>query len=1173
MTSPDGENSDDPLLTALAAYDDRLAAGISHTAEDLDQAIDPALLPDWNRLRAFLTLVEKAWPRSGQSLDDPTITDSNRRPELPPTGAAYSSSTAAVDEPASEGGHRFGRFLILGTLGRGGFGIVFLAWDPVLRRQVALKVPQPEAVVTPEARKRFQREAHAAAGLDHPNIVPVYEGGAVDTIAYIAAAYVPGPTLAIWLSRQTRPVPAHDAARLVATLARAVEHAHERGVLHRDLKPSNILLQRQESAPRSDQDELGRLSDFEPRITDFSLAKLADGLGPDTRSGVPFGSPPYMAPEQAEGKLSKIGPTTDVYGLGCILYELLTGKPPFQGETQLDTLRQAIANDPVAPRRVRRDLPVALETVVVKCLQKEPVRRYRIARELAEDLERFLAGESVHARPLGPWEKLRRRAGRHPTALAIVALLVLFAGSILAGRSWFEERLHASRESALLLQAEVRDRELAARRAQYVADIRQVPRDIQDHRTRQADELLARHRPRPGEEDLRGFAWSHLWRRNHTERRTLNGHHGDVYFVEFSRRGDLLASAGKDGTVLIWDTVRWQLVRKILVAQTEVNVAGFSPDGKTIATVDDDGKLKLWEVATGRCRWEKRAHSGNAVVARFSPDGKAVVTGGRNDGRGTVWDCATGSPLAAWQAHARNVENVAFSPDGSCLVTAGFGGIKRWTWPDRELIGTLPESDSVQCAAFSRNGRLLATAHEGDHSVRLWDARGDKLLRRFPGHTDGVFAVAFSADDRTIYSASDDQTIRLWDVATGTERGVHVGHSGRVWNLVLSPDGRSIASAGRDGTVRIWDLEPRQVGRRLPVRVPCDFGFTPDGQTLLVFELEPAWSVSRWHVRSGSLIGRKLLMVTGSPSPSAFSGDGRLLAVANEQATITICDLETDDLQSLRDPALGKVEGLAFSPDASFLLSRKSVPSAVLLVWDLASRHLVTVPWDCTGQACWTPTNEVFAELRQGGFGWLNATTRQTKRITTKPGISVGSLTLSTDARLLAVAPLHSRKIQVLSMDTLALQKEFAGHRDGQSELTLSPDGNTLASAGLDQTVKLWDVATGEELLTLDGFRGPIWSLRFSPDGKALATFSGTGPNKPGEIRLWLAAEAEAEPAPGQMGSTAKGESVKKLRWPRTPLGGARPIANHGAVAAAPESIRRSSVHLTNVRREPCRDF
>ena len=214
---------------------------------------------------------------------------------------------------------------------------MFLAWDPALRRQVALKVPQPETLVTPEARKRFLREAHASATLDHPNIVPVYESGSVGTVAYIASAYCLGPTLAEWLARQSRPVPARDAATLIATLSQGVEHAHGRGVLHRDLKPSNVMLQRLDAD--GDEEDVDTLSGFQPRIADFSLAWLADGEGPKTLSGLPLGSPSYMAPEQAEGKLKAIGPPTDVYGLGCILYELLTGRPPFQGESQLEILK------------------------------------------------------------------------------------------------------------------------------------------------------------------------------------------------------------------------------------------------------------------------------------------------------------------------------------------------------------------------------------------------------------------------------------------------------------------------------------------------------------------------------------------------------------------------------------------------------------------------------------------------------------------------------------------------------------------------------------------------------------------------------------------------------------------------------------------------------------------
>jgi Protein kinase domain len=423
------EHPADRLANTLAAYDDLLIAGKHTPPAELEQAVDPALLADWNRLTAFLMLVDQAWPRTNE--DDPSATE--------PTPASSAMTAAGPAEPASENQRRFGRFQILRTLGQGGFGIVFLAWDPALRRQVALKVPQPVTLMTPEARKRFEREAHAAAGLHHPNIVPVYETGSVGSVSYIAAAYCPGPTLDGWLSRQIQPTPARDAARLIATLARAVAHAHERGVLHRDLKPSNILLERT-AANDLAHGENEPLGVFEPRITDFSLAKLVDGLGPETRSGFPFGSPPYMAPEQAEGKLKTIGPPTDVYGLGCILYELLTGRPPFRDEGQLETLRQVIADEPLPPRRRRRELSPDLEAIVLYCLEKDVARRYPSAQALAEDLDRFLADRPTLARPAGvmtgAWRWLLRpqrirEAGMIAIIYAFITILWLVCAATL----------------------------------------------------------------------------------------------------------------------------------------------------------------------------------------------------------------------------------------------------------------------------------------------------------------------------------------------------------------------------------------------------------------------------------------------------------------------------------------------------------------------------------------------------------------------------------------------------------------------------------------------------------------------------------------------------------------------------------------------------------------------
>jgi tetratricopeptide (TPR) repeat protein/tRNA A-37 threonylcarbamoyl transferase component Bud32 len=325
---------------------------------------------------------------------------------------------------------------VLGELGRGGMGVVYKARQTALKRYVALKVLTAGSHAGAQQRVRFRQEAEAVARLQHPHIVQIFEVGEKDGQPYFAMEYVPGCTLSQKLSGT--PVAARQAAELVATLAQAMEYAHRRGIVHRDLKPANVLL----------------TPEGQPKVTDFGLAKQLDDEQGQTQSGAVMGTPSYMAPEQAAGKSKDIGPAADVYALGAILYEMLTGRPPFKAETPLETMRQAVTEEPVAPSRLQSKVPRDLETICLKCLHKEPARRYASALDLAEDLRRFRAGEPIQARPVGRLEKALKWAKRRPAVAALWAgglLALLLTG---AGWVWVEQQSAAQRAEAARRAAE-----------------------------------------------------------------------------------------------------------------------------------------------------------------------------------------------------------------------------------------------------------------------------------------------------------------------------------------------------------------------------------------------------------------------------------------------------------------------------------------------------------------------------------------------------------------------------------------------------------------------------------------------------------------------------------------------------------------------------------------------
>lgn len=424
------DEAEERLANALAVWDEALAAGSQSTpltAGDLPTELQSRLQQNL----ACLHWLQNLRPARNELAATPLPVDKSLAPETLP--------------------RRLGRYEIRRLLGRGGFAAVFQAFDPVLGREAALKVPRRDLKLFPVLHARFQQEARAAAGLDHPHLVAVYEAGEVDSVCYIASAYCEGPTLAQWLAACAKPPPIRDAAELIALLAEAVQHAHSRGILHRDLKPANVLLvplgqtsgaASEPGPPRTAPLFNEPLTAYQPKITDFGLAKcIADGDQAMTASGDIVGTPQYMAPEQAEGKAAAVTTAVDVYALGAILYELLTGQAPFRGGTALEILEHARAEEPRPPRRLRADVPRDLNVICLKCLEKDPARRYTSPAALAEDLRRFLSGETIQARPAGTWERGVKWARRRPAWAALVALTAAGLVAALAAGAWHQSRL------------------------------------------------------------------------------------------------------------------------------------------------------------------------------------------------------------------------------------------------------------------------------------------------------------------------------------------------------------------------------------------------------------------------------------------------------------------------------------------------------------------------------------------------------------------------------------------------------------------------------------------------------------------------------------------------------------------------------------------------------------
>ncbi len=1091
---------DDALAPLVAACDDALARGAGTLSLD-ESAVPAELRPRVQNVVAWCRLVRELLPRGGPPGSGPTL------PALPPPAAAPPS--------------RIGRFLIRRELGHGTFGVVFLAHDPDLARPVAVKVPRAEALVSPGLRARFRQEARAAAGLEHPNLVPVYEAGEDGPVCYIVSAYCPGVTLAAWLKEQTEPVPYRTAARLVATLAEAMEHAHRRGILHRDLKPGNILLEPLAGGPGGDG------LDFVPRITDFGLARYLAGqaeageAGCQTGTGAIVGTPQYMAPEQA-GAAKEIGPAADVYALGAILYELLTGRPPLQADSSVETLVLVRTQEPLPPSRLRPRLPRDLETVCLKCLRKEPHQRYASAGALAEDLHRYLGGEPVRARRVGRLGRFVRWCRRNPVVAVTVAAAVLAVGAVGGAGLWgvLRERdnYRAERDRAeghlyqslvgqaravrlargngyreevwdLLDQArrlETPARDLAALRQEAVAcmgDFVSLPPTVWPSPPNNVYWVALALHPN-GREAALGLTDGTV--RLHAlpggaETACLRGHATGVFALAFGPDGKFLVSADDGGTIKVWRPAEgaWQVTQTLTMSRSawpdHVGAACLAVTGggrRLLACVRGAPSVSVWDLATGAAEAPFRGPQGELVFElALSPDGRRLAGAAGDAGDGVlVWDVPTRKFLQAASPDVGTVNHLAFSPDGRWLACAGGTGaavLDAANLQPRWSAG----GEGRYTVGFSPDSRLLAVPSGDLGAVQLWDVATNREAAALKLQGNEPHTAAFSEDGDTLVVVAAG-AVGVWDLRGGGERRALRGHTGAVGGAAFRADGRLLASAGNEGTVRLWDPV---AGRAVAVlgesagSALC-VAFSPDGRLLVTGHWGGA--VRLWDVTDPQKPRDRGGLEDDSGSIAqavAFSPDGKYFALGTSEGVViwrVSPGAPGGSVPSSRCfercaqlPGRG-VDCLGFSPDGELLAWRGQ--DEFLHLWEVASAR----------PRRWAADPD-FEQRHSRGIGFCRGG-KHLIFLNDNKSAEVRDLATGELAYAMGPIPLPGQN------------NWYTGRR-----LSLDPSGTLLAAQFWD--VPVWDLRSRSRLFSLP--RGPAapTCLEWDPEGKLLAVGSADG--------------------------------------------------------------------------------
>ncbi len=805
---------------------------------------------------------------------------------------------------------------ILGELGRGGMGVVYKARHLKLGRLVALKMILAGGHAGEADLARFRTEAEAIARVKHANIIQIYEIGEHEGKPYFSLEFCVGGSLAQKIAGT--PMLPKDAARLVEKLARGMEAAHQEDIIHRDLKPANVLL----------------ASDGTPKITDFGLAKKLDDAG-QTQSGAIMGTPSYMAPEQAGGKNKDLGPACDVYALGAILYELLTGRPPFKAATPLDTVMQVMMNEPVSPSQLQNKTPRDLDTICLKCLQKDARKRYASAKALADDLRRYQKGEPIHARPVGNVERAVKWVKRRPMVAGLIAAVVLVAvvgcTGVSGGLGW----ALVERENAI-------DQE--KKTAKALEETEEARK--QSDEDRQKAEKLGEHNKQLAEKETKARLEADEGRAK-AEDLALR-----VQFEHYLSKADdrpdlalvgmanLLPKAALLKDPSIEEYLRLQIgawsghAARLNVFQVASPRVALSADGKIAVTGNIDNTARVWETATGKPIGAPLQHQGAVLAVALSADGRTALTGSI-DKTARLWDTTTGKPTGPPLQHQGWVRAAALSADGKTALTGSDDKTARlWDATTGKPLGPpLQHKGGLRAVALSADGKTALTGSE-DMTARLWDAATSKPIGPPLPHQTIVCAVAVSADGKTALTGSYDGTARLWEAATGKPIGAPLQHQSDVLAVALSADGKTALTGGRDNTARLW-----QAASGTPIGPPLQnlawveaVALSADGKTALTGSLDK--TARLWETATGKPIGPPLQHQDGVVAV-ALSADGKTALTGGWDKTARLWETAAGKPQRPPLQHQQSVVAVVLSADGKTALTGNADKTARL--WDTAT--------------------------------------------------------------------------------------------------------------------------------------------------------------------------------------------------------------------------------------------